>query len=106
MNNKEKYLPIGTVVLLNGGKTRLMITGYAVINKEEKKMYDYCGCVFPYGIINSEQNLLFNHSDIKEIYAIGYQDEEQIKFADKLKTELTGDNIKKLLDTVDNKKGE
>ena len=106
MDNKEKYLPIGTVVLLNGGKTRLMITGYAVINKEENKMYDYCGCVFPYGIISSEQNLLFNHSDIKEIYAIGYQDEEQRIFADKLKNELTDDNIKKIIDTVNNTKGE
>ena len=30
----EKYLPIGTVVLLEGGNKRLMIIGYKAIDNE------------------------------------------------------------------------
>ena len=49
---KERFLPIGTVVLLKGGKKEIMITSYCIFptnteikdGKEEKaqrKMYEY-----------------------------------------------------------------
>lgn len=39
---KEKYLPVGTVVLLKGGKKRTMITGFCASSNEEKnRIYDY-----------------------------------------------------------------
>lgn len=34
MNNKEKYLPIGSVVLLKNAKKRIMITGFVAKGKE------------------------------------------------------------------------
>ena len=41
----EKYLPIGTVVMLKGGKKRAMIIGFCSIPQEDQsKMYDYSGC--------------------------------------------------------------
>lgn len=41
----KKYLPIGTVVMLKGGKKRIMITGFCCVNEEKNnKIYDYCGC--------------------------------------------------------------
>ena len=44
----DKYLPIGTVVLLKDAKKRVMITGFAVKGKETgDKMYDYMGCMYP-----------------------------------------------------------
>ena len=39
-------------------------------------------------LISSDQIALFNHEQIKQIYAIGYSDEEEIKFKIKLKEEL------------------
>ena len=33
--NYEKYLPVGTVVLLKGGKKRAMVTGFCSISGEE-----------------------------------------------------------------------
>ena len=68
---KEKYLPLGTVCMLKGGKKALMIIGYcpqAVGNSEnEEKMYDYVACLYPEGIISSDQNLVFNHDQIDHI---------------------------------------
>ena len=53
--NKEyqKYLPIGSVVILKNGRKRLMITGYAQVDLEKKdKIYDYCSCLYPEGVID------------------------------------------------------
>ena len=38
----EKYLPIGSIVLLNEGTKRLMITGFCIIPDEDNsKMFDF-----------------------------------------------------------------
>lgn len=101
--NTEKYLPIGSVVLLKNGKKRLMITGYATIDMEKKdKIFDYCGCIFPCGIISTDQTLLFNHEDITKIFAVGYQDEEQKEYVNKIKENLTEENKKSILEKVQN----
>ena len=47
---KEKFLPIGTVVLLKDATKKVMITSYLIFAKgdqEEKNMYDYGGCPYP-----------------------------------------------------------
>ena len=91
--NYEKYLPIGTVVMLNNGKKRVMITGFLIMpNNEKQKLYDYSGCLYPEGIISSEQSLVFNHEDIKEIYYVGLMDEEYKGFVEKLKKISFKDN--------------
>lgn len=86
MNQKyEKYLPLGSVVLLENGTKRLMITGFCVVPNDDKtKVYDYSGCLYPEGVISSEQIALFNHDQIKTIYAIGYSDDEEKQFKEKL----------------------
>lgn len=85
--NKEKYLPIGSVVLLNDAKKRVMITGFAVKGKETgNKVFDYMGCLYPEGVISSEQNLLFNHDQIDKIFYIGYVDNEWKEVESKLKS--------------------
>lgn len=76
----DKYLPIGSVVLLKEGTKRLMIYG---INQKEintDKVWDYVGCLFPEGNIDSEHTYLFNHDDIEQIYFIGLQDKEELEF--------------------------
>ena len=84
--NYEKYLPIGTVVLLKGGKKRVMITGFCCTDKgNNDKVYDYIGCLYPEGIITSDKNLLFDHSQIDKVYHLGLVDDEEKKFKDSLK---------------------
>lgn len=88
-NNLGKFLPIGTVVLLKGGKKRLMITGFCSFDEEKKdKAYDYTGCLYPEGIISSKQMALFNHNQIEKVFYLGLRDEEEQKFKQKLVAEL------------------
>ena len=95
MNKKyEKYLPIGSVVLLKNAKKRIMITGFCIKSKESDldKAFDYIGCLYPEGIIDSEKNLLFDHNQIETIYAIGYSDDEEREFKKKLQEVLKEEN--------------
>ena len=90
---QEKFLPVGTVVLLKDGTKRVMITGFAAKSKETgDKVFDYMGCLYPEGIISSENNLLFNHDQIKDLYYIGYVDDEWKKVEKQLKEILEKNN--------------
>lgn len=83
----EKYLPIGTVVMLKGGKKRVMITGFCAVEGDDKvKMWDYSGCIYPEGFLSSKQTFLFNHEQIQEVYHMGLADDDEEKeFKEKLK---------------------
>lgn len=77
----DKYLPIGTVVKLKEGIKKLMITGYCF--REENNptvVWDYTGCLYPEGILVASQLVVFNHSQIEEIYYKGLEDEEVEEF--------------------------
>lgn len=86
---KERFLPIGTVVLLKGAKKELMITSYCIfptgkeIDKEGKevspqqKMYEYGACTYPEGIMDSNMIHAFNHNQIDKILYMGYETDTQ-----------------------------
>ena len=93
---KEKYLPLGTVVLLNGGTKRLMITGYCMKIKEKPGVvYDYSGCLYPEGTIKSDITSVFNHNQIQRIDFMGFSDVESKEFMTKLKAKEQADKNKK-----------
>lgn len=83
----EKFLPIGTVVMLKNGTKRVMITGFcAVENNENLKMWDYSGCMYPEGFLSSDETCLFDHNQIEKVYHLGLaEDEEEKEFKEKLK---------------------
>lgn len=91
MKNEDKYgkyLPIGTVVLLKEGEKRLMIIGFspAMNNDGKKRVFDYCGTLFPEGVFSMKHTFLFNHDQIKKIFHMGlYNDDEARAFHTKLK---------------------
>lgn len=88
MEKGEKFLPIGTVVILEGGTKRVMISGFCAVettNETERKIWDYSGCMYPEGFLDSRQTCLFNHEQIKEIYHMGFSDDEEKEFKTKLK---------------------
>lgn len=90
MINNEKFLPLGTVVLLNDAIKRLMIIGYCAFDEVKKdKAYDYIGCLYPEGVISSKQMALFNHSQIQKIDYTGYSDEESKKFNEVLNESIS-----------------
>ena len=84
----EKFLPIGTVVLLKNGKKEVMITSYCIFPnnteikdgqevKPQKKMYEYGGCIYPEGILDSNMVCAFDHHQIDKICYMGYKTEQQ-----------------------------
>lgn len=81
----KELLPIGTVVLLKDGEKRLMIIGVKQTNEEgEGKEYDYLGVLYPEGFIGADFQYLFNHEDIEEVIARGFEDAERDSFIEKL----------------------
>ena len=81
---KERFLPIGTVVLLKGGKKEIMITSYCIFPnnvqikngqeiKPEKKIFEYGACIYPEGILDSNTICAFNHNQIEKICYMGYE---------------------------------
>jgi len=82
---EQKFLPLGTVVLLKNADRKIMITGYVTYDTEQpEKVYDYCGCIYPEGVISTDKNLLFDHTQIEKVIYMGYVDEEQKSFQEKL----------------------
>ena len=89
MNEATKLLPIGSVVMLNNGTKEVMITGfYTVSEKNPNTIYDYCGCMYPEGIVASDQNLLFNHNQITKVFYIGYNGNKEKEFKQKLENAI------------------
>jgi hypothetical protein len=72
----EKYLPIGSVVLLKEGKKRLMIYGRRQRDTAANKEFDYLGCLYPEGNIDKKFNYLFNHRDIVQVFHLGCDSSE------------------------------
>ena len=82
---EEKYLPLGSVVMLKGGKKEIMITGYLTIPKENRDvMYDYSAVLYPEGELDSDQVLAFNNVDIDHVIFRGYQNDAEKEYVAKL----------------------
>lgn len=84
--NTSKYLPVGTIVKLKDATKRLMIIGFCMESKLDDKMesFDYVGCLYPEGFIDSKHIPLFNHDQIEKIYNDAFTDDETHKFMDAL----------------------
>jgi len=75
----EKFLPIGSVVMLEDSTKRLMIAGVKQV-EEDGTEWDYCGCLFPEGMMSSDEFYLFNTNQIETLFFIGLQDGESLAF--------------------------
>ena len=82
----EGLLPIGTVVLLKNSSKRVMIIG--LLQKQlkagEEVIWDYSSCFYPEGYMGPDKTFLFNDEQIEKVFAVGYQDEEQFAFKEKI----------------------
>ncbi len=76
----KTLLPIGSVVLLDGGEKRLMVYGRVQREAETKELFDYVGCYYPEGVISTSSVILFNHEDIQNVFFIGFQDEDEFAY--------------------------
>lgn len=87
----KSLLPIGSVVLLNGGERRLMICGRVQTNVATGETYDYSACLYPEGIIDSKELFMFNNENIKKIFFVGFQDGEEFAFRQFMNEQLSAE---------------
>ena len=98
----EKYLPIGTVVLLKDATKRVMITGFASMSPETGELvFDYSGCMYPEGFLNYNEVCVFNHNQIDKVFFKGFIDDEEKEFKKNL-----NDELEKMMNTEDKKSEE
>lgn len=88
----ERFLPIGTIVILKNGKRELMITSYCVMPagdvfdktgqiEAKGQLFDYGACLYPEGLITSDQIFVFNHEQIERVCFKGYESDAQKQFS-------------------------
>lgn len=75
----KNYLPVGSVVLLKGGKDRVVIIGRIAAPNGEDRIYDYAACPYPGGLAGLDQLFFFDAEQIDRIYFIGFQDPEELQ---------------------------
>lgn len=86
MTTDVSYFPIGTVVILKNSTAATIISGYlAENNNMPGYIWDYSGFLYPIGLRNEEEVYTFDHTQIEQVLAIGYQDGEWFAFTDRLK---------------------
>lgn len=105
MNNNipEKFLPVGSVVKLKGATKRVMIIGFVGVstnNDGKNEIHDYTGCIYPIGLVSSNESIFFNHEDIDEIYALGYINEMHKELSDDLKKITSSNDLQNILDQI------
>lgn len=76
----QELLPIGSVVLLHGGKKRLMVYGVKQTDAATGAIYDYIGVLYPEGNLGTEGHYFFNAQDIERVYFVGFNDGERQTF--------------------------
>ncbi len=86
----NQLLPIGSVVLLKESEKRVMVMGFCQAKPDDLSViYDYCGCLFPEGYMDAEHVYLFNHEQVEKVYSLGYMDEEQFAFSNRITDLIT-----------------
>ena len=87
----KDYLPVGSVVLLKKGSKPVSIMGYKVVSsddnfynenngKNKEQVFDYCGVLYPEGLIGINVLCMFNHENIKKVLHVGYTTDESKEF--------------------------
>ena len=83
--DKIDYVPLGSVIYLNGGSKKLLVVARAINVQNGGKQYyfDYGGVLYPEGI-TGDKMAYFNHSDISRVVFSGYNDDENQVMSDNI----------------------
>ena len=89
MNNEEKFLPLGSIILIKGSVRKMIIVGRALMQKidNQTKYFDYACCTYPEGLIG-DQAIYVNHADIDEVVYKGYADDDDERMQKYIKEQL------------------
>ena len=95
----DNMLNLGSVIRVKGSQPLVMIIGYSPVDRD--MIFDYKGCAYPFGVLNTKNNLVFNNDDIIEIIDKGYSNGTEIEFKEKhIKSLDSIKNIDKLREKI------
>jgi len=77
--NEETFLPIGSVVTLDGFKEKIIVAGYGLF--KNNITYKYFGFAYPVCYTPNTECVGFNYSRIKEIIFLGYKNDKYEKLS-------------------------
>lgn len=80
---KKDWLPIGSVVRLDGGERLVMIAGYMVLQAGSEQLWDYIGYLYPEGN-QHEEAVFFQREIVDEIYQLGFIDADGLRALEQL----------------------
>ncbi len=96
----KKLLPVGSVVTLgNNGELPLMIFGYCPQDQKKKKVYEYIGVLWPFGVSVPLQTVFFDTAQIHGIVFENIETEKSKKLCEilpELMENLTYDELETL----------
>ena len=81
-----EYLPVGSVVRLEGGKVNVVIVARALIVNDaygQPVYFDYGAFIYPHGLVDGNM-AYFQRDTIEEVLFVGYIDEDEKQIVQQL----------------------
>lgn len=73
---KDDWLPVGTVVTLEGGSRPVMIAGVMALDGKTGRYWDYIGVPYPEGRTAPDAGYFFDKSMVDRLHQLGHIDEQ------------------------------
>lgn len=78
------WLPLGSIVMLEGEELPVMVFGRIQRNVETGEVFEYVGCQYPIGNVGKDQYIFFNSDMISHLVFLGYRDQAEMALSKKL----------------------
>ena len=73
MVRTEDWLPVGSIVHVEGRRGLLMVTAAMVGDERTGVLWDYAAVPYPQGLTGPNGDVMFNKDSVDGMFALGYQ---------------------------------
>lgn len=96
MIEAPEFLPLGSVVSLEGNPKKMLVIGRALLveNEGTREYYDYGFCLYPEGMLG-DAVIYSNHENIDTVHFKGFEDEENAETLSSIKEVLADLDVPK-----------
>ena len=96
MMETPEFLPLGSVVSLEGNPKKMLLIARALIVEHEgaREYYDYGFCLYPEGMMG-DAVIYSNHENIETVHFKGFEDEEDAEVLASIKEALSDLDVPK-----------
>lgn len=77
---KEDWLPVGSVVMVEGALRPLMVAGVMALDGKTNRYWDYVGVPYPEGRAGSDEGYFFDKGMVERLCQLGYLDDRGYAF--------------------------